>query len=536
MRTSIAYGVTCLVFAAPCIASVEVNFYTSRAQWLEAVGGPSYVAEWSFHPAVLDAAYEVPGRPAADADLGNTLTFGNVPLPFTLRCMQPGAHFIYRDVHLSPAIRTGLSIGRAGVHHDDDLEISFPDACVRAAAFHTFHSGMELGEQVRVYDIDGFLLKTYQGIPAFLGITANTLIGRIEIDEDPSGDDIGTTGIEVVDCWFPAAVRALTDKEQWRHAADIYETSDGLPANDFVLCAEALAGADEWSTLPPCNADMVSTLSFLSFTPPFALQTLQPGAVWVFDDSAWSSAYRPLLSVGRSNVHEDDDFVVYVGGCTPAAGLELFDNTTITDEAVMVYGWEGQLVGMLEFPGTGSDRFAFMGVIAPCPIDRLEFDEDTGGDDIAIRDVSFLAPLAATPASLDVCENGEAWLTLASAMEIYDLQWRKDGELLYDGPTEWGSYIMGAFSPTLVVFGVSQPDAGLYDCQVQTMCGTMDSVLAAVRVCTADFDCTGFVDTDDFTAFVIEFEMGNQSTDVDGSGFVDTDDFTFFVLAFVEGC
>lgn len=66
------------------------------------------------------------------------------------------------------------------------------------------------------------------------------------------------------------------------------------------------------------------------------------------------------------------------------------------------------------------------------------------------------------------------------------------------------------------------------------------SYSAAVRViaatCPADFDGTGFVDTDDFDAFVRAFETGGLSADFDGSGFVDTDDFDAFVRAFETGC
>ncbi|MCC6428593.1 MAG: hypothetical protein IT435_17460 [Phycisphaerales bacterium] len=54
--------------------------------------------------------------------------------------------------------------------------------------------------------------------------------------------------------------------------------------------------------------------------------------------------------------------------------------------------------------------------------------------------------------------------------------------------------------------------------------------------CTADFDETGFVDIDDYIAFVFDFELGVDSADVDGSGFVDTDDFDYFVCAFINGC
>ncbi|MCK6476069.1 MAG: NF038122 family metalloprotease [Phycisphaerales bacterium] len=55
-------------------------------------------------------------------------------------------------------------------------------------------------------------------------------------------------------------------------------------------------------------------------------------------------------------------------------------------------------------------------------------------------------------------------------------------------------------------------------------------------LCTADFDMSGFVDTDDFDAFVVAFVAGDESSDVDGSGFVDHDDYDFFVLAYESGC
>jgi Galactose oxidase, central domain len=54
--------------------------------------------------------------------------------------------------------------------------------------------------------------------------------------------------------------------------------------------------------------------------------------------------------------------------------------------------------------------------------------------------------------------------------------------------------------------------------------------------CIADFDCTGFVDTEDYSAFVAAFESGSETADVDGTGFVDTEDFSFFVERFEGGC
>ncbi|HLO41479.1 MAG TPA: GC-type dockerin domain-anchored protein [Phycisphaerales bacterium] len=54
--------------------------------------------------------------------------------------------------------------------------------------------------------------------------------------------------------------------------------------------------------------------------------------------------------------------------------------------------------------------------------------------------------------------------------------------------------------------------------------------------CWADYDRSDFVDTDDFTAFVLDFEAGLPQADFDGSGFVDLDDYVYFLERFIDGC
>ncbi len=54
--------------------------------------------------------------------------------------------------------------------------------------------------------------------------------------------------------------------------------------------------------------------------------------------------------------------------------------------------------------------------------------------------------------------------------------------------------------------------------------------------CWADYDRSDFVDTDDYDAYVHDFEAGVPQADFDGSGFVDFDDFIYFVDRFIEGC
>jgi hypothetical protein len=75
------------------------------------------------------------------------------------------------------------------------------------------------------------------------------------------------------------------------------------------------------------------------------------------------------------------------------------------------------------------------------------------------------------------------------------------------------------------VTAVGSPGASVY----------VSNVMVQER-CNADFDISGYVDVDDFIAFVIAFEAGDPTADIDLSGFVDTDDFTSFVNSFDLGC
>ncbi|MCC6425950.1 MAG: PQQ-dependent sugar dehydrogenase [Phycisphaerales bacterium] len=80
-------------------------------------------------------------------------------------------------------------------------------------------------------------------------------------------------------------------------------------------------------------------------------------------------------------------------------------------------------------------------------------------------------------------------------------------------------------------------DGEIYICTGTTLgpSGSTGSI-HVVTQCFADFDTSGFVDLDDYIAFVHAFELGGDDADFDGSGFVDLDDFIAFVHAFEAGC
>lgn len=64
----------------------------------------------------------------------------------------------------------------------------------------------------------------------------------------------------------------------------------------------------------------------------------------------------------------------------------------------------------------------------------------------------------------------------------------------------------------------------------------INAELRSSVVCLADFDGSGFVDIDDYIAFVLAFLDGDEACDLDGSGFVDLEDHDFFVYVFEQGC
>ncbi len=111
-------------------------------------------------------------------------------------------------------------------------------------------------------------------------------------------------------------------------------------------------------------------------------------------------------------------------------------------------------------------------------------------------------------------------------------QWYRENAPIVDG-----GRIGGAKTNQLTFNPIDCPDGGVFYCLVRDACGAFPTDPALVIVdAPSDYDHSGYVDTDDFTAFVADFELGIDAADFDRSGFVDTDDFTAFALAFEAGC
>ena len=96
-----------------------------------------------------------------------------------------------------------------------------------------------------------------------------------------------------------------------------------------------------------------------------------------------------------------------------------------------------------------------------------------------------------------------------------------------------GGSLVGTGSPLVIPAPAATTT---YFARWENSCGVTSCVSTTVTVYSADFDHSGFVDIEDYTAFILAFEAGDDSADFDLSGFVDIEDFTAFVQAFEQGC
>jgi hypothetical protein len=124
------------------------------------------------------------------------------------------------------------------------------------------------------------------------------------------------------------------------------------------------------------------------------------------------------------------------------------------------------------------------------------------------------------PEAAAVCPGGGAVFSMSVAdASGVEFRWRRNRELLNDGPHAGGGTIAGAATPTLTLTGVAAVDAGGYDCIATTQCGTAYTVAAALTVQSAccdsiDFNGDGlFPDNQDLVDFVTVFGGGACSND-----------------------
>jgi len=165
-----------------------------------------------------------------------------------------------------------------------------------------------------------------------------------------------------------------------------------------------------------------------------------------------------------------------------------------------------------------------------------------GCGSVASRDARLELRPATTivrePADQVVVPGGTATFSVEAAGEgPVSYQWYRGAAPLADG----GRY-SGVTTATLTIVGVTDADAGGYQCRARAGCGRAHSRVAVLTVygCPADFDRDNDVDVLDFAGFQYCFGGAGaplpsptcQVADFDGDGDVDVGDFAYFQACF----
>jgi len=154
-----------------------------------------------------------------------------------------------------------------------------------------------------------------------------------------------------------------------------------------------------------------------------------------------------------------------------------------------------------------------------------------GGDFVVSLGCLVAPTIASQPSNFAACPNGSASFTVVpGGVGPFTYVWRA-GSTPIDPIAN-----PSAAARTLQLTGIQPGDIGSYDCVVTNNCGDVTSNPAALSICSANFNCDGFITFEDFDAFVVGFESGTAAADFNGDGFLTFEDFDVFVTAFETGC
>ena len=151
----------------------------------------------------------------------------------------------------------------------------------------------------------------------------------------------------------------------------------------------------------------------------FVVEALETDAGLTFNHDI-AAEFEDALSVGDIDAYEDDDWQLSLldGASMMAFGVEIRHSDFAPGEAITLYSGANAVgtVDLSLLPATGNNNY-FIGIISDVPFDRIVFNEDPDGDDIAIADVRFAKT---TECPLSVRIAGTTPVYYSSLQAAYD--------------------------------------------------------------------------------------------------------------------
>jgi VCBS repeat-containing protein len=255
-------------------------------------------------------------------------------------------------------------------------------------------------------------------------------------------------------CSAFAGTTFYNNQASWQAAAEAALGS----SQKIATTASVIADRDQdFGNTPGNNEQLGPTLTFNHHGicgGTLELQTLQSGAGFTFNDTEGGDPVFAAnsLSIGDIDNHEDDDFSVRVPSLR-GVGFYLVDNTLESGETLTAYGVGGTVLAVATdstspaLPGY-SDAGAFVGFVSTEQIVSVVFNEGSGSDDMAIKDI-WLAPALAGDADSDGLSDCDEVTVHKSEPAIDDT----DSDDLHDG----SEVANAALGYNLIVAGVLRP-------------------------------------------------------------------------------
>ena len=130
------------------------------------------------------------------------------------------------------------------------------------------------------------------------------------------------------------------------------------------------------------------------------------------------------------------------------------------------------------------------------------------------------------------CLGSATFSVTATGTGPFTYQWRRNSILIDTSPSGNPTAATG----TLMLTNLTAADAATFDCIVSNACGTATSNAATLRICTADFNCSGALEVQDIFQFLAAWFASDPHADFNGTDGLGVQDIFDFLAAWFGGC